>query len=97
MIKGFAQMKVSKHCLISGRVQGVFYRSWLQKKAIELAVTGWTQNLSSGEVECVLSGDSEAVEALIAALWKGPMASSVSNVVVKEAPGEEFTHFDILR
>jgi len=90
-------MKNYKHCVISGRVQGVFYRSWLQKKATELNITGWTRNLSGGEVECILCGEARNIQTLLDALWKGPVAASVKNVVVNDAPEEDFSDFAILR
>jgi acylphosphatase len=90
-------LKTVKHCIISGRVQGVFYRSWVQNKAIKLGITGWTRNLSSGEVECMLCGENDTVEILLAALWEGPIAASVKNVAVKDAPEETFTSFEIMR
>jgi acylphosphatase len=59
------------HLLIHGRVQGVGYRAFLDAEARQRGLSGWTRNLRSGEVEAVVAGPAEAVEALIAACRGG--------------------------
>ncbi len=70
--------------MISGRVQGVGYRAWCSKRAAALGLSGWVRNRKSGDVEAVLSGTADAVEAMVADLWEGPSFSSVSAVKIVE-------------
>jgi acylphosphatase len=69
---------------ISGRVQGVGYRDWTQHKANKLGLSGWVRNLASGEVEALLSGSAEAVEAMVAACRRGPQLARVSDIKITE-------------
>ena len=78
-------MNVCKLCLVSGRVQGVFYRASAARRAAELGVTGYAKNLPDGRVEVLACGEPQAVDALIEWLWKGPPAAQVENVDVSEA------------
>ncbi|MFX0546267.1 acylphosphatase [Roseovarius sp. S1116L3] len=75
----------AKHVLITGRVQGVSFRAWTREQAKELGISGWIRNLPDGSVEAVVSGSSEAVETLIAALHDGPPAAKVKDVRATEA------------
>jgi acylphosphatase len=69
---------------ISGRVQGVGYRDWTQRKAIDLSLSGWVRNLASGEVEALFSGPTEAIEAMLAACRRGPQLARVSDIQITE-------------
>ncbi len=73
-------------CLVSGRVQGVFYRASAQQRARELGVRGYARNLSDGRVEVLACGEVAAVAAFVGWLWIGPSASKVSAVEVAEVP-----------
>jgi acylphosphatase len=73
------------HLLIHGRVQGVGYRAFVQAEAQRRGLAGWTRNLRSGEVEAVVAGPGEAVEAFVAACRKGPLGSRVDGIVRTEA------------
>ncbi len=88
---------ISKHCLVTGKVQGVFFRRYTQQKALSLGLKGWVRNLDSGEVECVVCGETEKVEALCQWLHQGPPAAQVIKVKVKEVPYETFETFSIVR
>lgn len=82
--------KTSVHVIISGRVQGVGYRAWCVRTAMALGLSGWARNRRSGNVEVVLCGEPSGVEAMLDALWKGPVHARVDKVeVVGEAPPEE--------
>ncbi|MGR9051196.1 MAG: acylphosphatase [Gammaproteobacteria bacterium] len=69
--------------LVSGRVQGVFFRASAQKQALQLGVTGTAKNLPDGRVEVVACGDSEAVERMIRWCRQGPAAARVEQVVIE--------------
>ncbi len=70
---------------ISGRVQGVGYRSWCVETATALGLSGWVRNRRSGGVEAVFSGDERAVKAMIAQCGEGPKWCWVSRVKVVRA------------
>jgi acylphosphatase len=75
---------VAKRVHITGRVQGVSFRAWTCERARELGISGWVRNRSDGSVEGLVSGSSEAVETLIAALHEGPPAAEVKDVRATE-------------
>jgi acylphosphatase len=69
-------------CIVTGRVQGVFFRASAQRKALELDISGWARNLPDGCVEVVACGDENKVRELQDWLWIGPQHASVSDVSV---------------
>lgn len=75
---------IARRCLVSGRVQGVFYRASTRQRAEALGVTGYARNLADGRVEVLACGPEAAVDALCQWLWVGSPASSVANVEVEE-------------
>ena len=85
---------IARRILISGHVQGVFYRNWTVEAARGLGLTGWVRNLSTGDVELLVMGDPEPVEQLIARLHEGPPAARVERVVVSETEAEPVKGFE---
>ena len=77
------------HFLISGRVQGVGYRRWAQKKAIDLGLTGWCRNLTDGRVECLARGPLPSLELLQVKLQSGPMLAKVDAIQASEVTNTE--------
>jgi len=73
-------MTISVRALISGKVQGVWYRQSTLEKAKALGLAGWVRNLSGGEVEVLFEGEDEAVEAALKWCEEGPPLSKVSKV-----------------
>jgi acylphosphatase len=69
-----------RRSLVSGRVQGVFYRATCARQARSLGLTGFARNLSDGRVEVLACGDATAVEQFVAWLWEGSPASQVTGV-----------------
>jgi len=92
-------VRVACRCLVSGRVQGVFFRASTRHRAIELGVTGHARNLADGRVEVLVCGEPAAVHALCDWLWIGPPASRVASVeienVVQPDPGAQPAEFRI--
>jgi acylphosphatase len=89
-------MKVKEHVFVSGRVQGVFFRSETRRKALQNNVTGWIRNLLDGRVEAVFEGEKENVEKLIEFCKKGPSGAKVTKTeVVFEIYSGEFGDFRI--
>jgi acylphosphatase len=76
--------RIARRCLVSGRVQGVFYRASTRQRAIELGVTGHARNLADGRVEVLACGEPAAVHALCDWLWIGPPASQVASIEIEE-------------
>lgn len=85
--------KICVHCFVSGRVQGVFYRAFVQDEARAQKITGWAKNLSDGRVEVVLCGEREKVHALQEKLRQGPARADVENVTREEIPWEDHEDF----
>jgi acylphosphatase len=75
---------VCKKCLVSGRVQGVFYRATTAARARELAIRGYARNLADGRVEVLACGEEAAVQTFVAWLWTGSSASKVTSVEVSD-------------
>jgi len=67
--------------LVSGRVQGVFYRASTREQALALGLTGMARNLSDGRVEVIACGSSEAIDMLERWLHRGPPAARVEQVL----------------
>ena len=75
-------MTVCVRCIVSGRVQGVFFRATAQRKALELKISGWARNLPDGSVEVLACGDEANVKKLQDWLWQGPPHARVTDVSV---------------
>lgn len=73
--------------LISGRVQGVFFRESTRRQAEPLGLSGHARNLPDGRVEVVACGPAAAVDELERWLQRGPTAARVDDVEPAEAPG----------
>ena len=68
---------------VSGRVQGVSFRVWVWDEAERLGLTGWVRNEADGTVTALLVGPEARVSSMVAAMWRGPPAARVSNVVTE--------------
>ena len=83
----------SVRLIITGRVQGVGYRIWAERRATALGVRGWVRNRADGSVELQASGEADAVAALIEACWTGPRHAEVSAVTVAESEDDDGAGF----
>src|SRR5215475_13430697 len=72
--------------LVDGRVQGVGYRNFAQRRAQERRVTGYAVNLPDGRVKIRAEGDLEAIEQFVRELGKGPPLARVERVDVNQVP-----------
>jgi acylphosphatase len=89
-------MKVRAHVLVSGMVQGVFFRSETRYEAKKRSITGWVRNLPDGRVEAVFEGEEEKVKELINFCKRGPPGARVTSVDVRwENYTGEFKDFEI--
>lgn len=82
---------VRAHLIISGRVQGVWFRASTREVAEQLGVSGWVRNIPGGRVEAVFEGDPEAVRQAIDWCHQGPPGARVDRVDVtwEEPVGEK--------
>lgn len=85
---------ISRRIIVSGRVQGVFYRGWTVDAARSLGLAGWVRNLQSGDVEILAIGQEQAVRTLIERCRSGPPAASVDEISVEEAEAEPLQGFE---
>lgn len=88
-------MSVCRRCLVSGRVQGVFFRASTREKALELGLSGRARNLPDGRVEVLVCGEEAQVESLCRWLWEGPPSARVEEVSCSPAPREPFHGFEV--
>lgn len=86
-------MNSARRCVVSGRVQGVFFRASTRNMALELGVCGYARNLPDGRVEVHVEGDAAAVAALCDWLWDGPEAAEVSSVECQATAPVGFDEF----
>lgn len=89
-------MKKRVHILVSGRVQGVFFRANSKHFAEKLGLTGWARNLEDGRVEIVAEGEEENLVNFVALVKRGPITAKVEEAKVEWAsPSNEFNDFQI--
>lgn len=74
--------------LVTGRVQGVGFRWFVHRHAIDLGLVGWVRNLPNGDVEVVAGGPTDALAKLEERLWKGPSMARVASVEKSQSPHE---------
>jgi acylphosphatase len=91
------QPRIRRRVVVSGRVQGVFFRGATQEAARARGVDGFVRNLPDGRVEAVFEGEPAAVEALVEFCRNGPRGARVVAAVVCEEPVESLKGFAILR
>ena len=90
------KQKVRAHAVISGRVQGVFFRMETKRAAEQCGVSGWVRNQTDGTVEAVFEGSREDVSAVIDWCKKGPPLSRVKSVDIRwEDYSGEFKEFSV--
>ena len=75
---------IRRRVVVTGRVQGVFFRDSTRSEARRLGVAGWVTNRADGGVEAVLEGEPGAVEDLLAWLRHGPERARVDTCTVTE-------------
>jgi acylphosphatase len=78
------------HAIVEGDVQGVGFRAFVQRQAINLRLKGWVRNLWDGNVEVLAEGERTHLNKLLDALWRGPSGSHVTQVIHEwqESTGE---------
>ena len=73
-----------KHLIISGKVQGVGFRFWMQNLAINNNIGGWVKNRSLGDVEALIIGQEKEVQKLIKQCKIGPSSATIQNIQIND-------------
>jgi acylphosphatase len=84
---------VRKRVIVSGDVQGVFFRDTCRRVAAENGVAGWVRNRPDGGVEAVFEGSAAQVDRLVDWARRGPAHATVARVAVQDEQPEGLTGF----
>jgi len=88
---------VEMHCTITGNVQGVAYRTYVQESATELELVGYVKNRLDGSVEVVAQGFPEVLKEFVEYLHEGSLTSKVEGVAVEwRTSHKTFDEFSVL-
>jgi acylphosphatase len=87
---------VARRVLVSGRVQGVWFRESCRREAAGEGVVGWARNLGDGRVEVWVEGAPAAVEHLVTWCRSGPPRAFVSGITIEEVTPQGHTQFRVL-
>jgi len=84
----------ARRIVISGKVQGVWYRAWTSSEANKRGLKGWVRNLSTGQVEAMFAGPMTLIEEMVDACRQGPPLAKVTGIESFEAeePDENGFH-----
>ena len=84
------------HIIISGYVQGVGFRYFINKKAFQLGIKGWVKNTPNGSVEVMAEGNEIDIQTFIEYCKKGPNLASIKDVKINyEELSNEFKNFEV--
>jgi acylphosphatase len=75
---------MKKYLVISGKVQGIGFRYWLQRLAIEKNICGWVKNKTSGNVEALIVGEKKEIQELIKLCKMGPGSAKIDYVQIND-------------
>ena len=87
--------KSARRYVVQGRVQGVGFRWFVQRRAVALGITGYVRNLDEGHVEVLAMGPAESLDRLREELGRGPVGARVTSVQESEAPAAGYRSFEI--
>ncbi len=79
--------------LLTGRVQGVGFRAFIQRHALDMSLHGYAENLDDGRVEVVAEGDHDDLERLLEKLWQGPAHAEVRDIDVSWGEASDLAGF----
>ncbi len=90
-------MKKRVRLIITGHVQGVWYRSHTKDRAEKMGLTGWVRNLPNGDVEAVFEGEESIIEEMIVWCYSGSPLCQVDDIqTLYEKHLDEFDEFKII-
>ena len=87
--------RIAREVVVTGRVQGVFFRDSMRREARRLGIAGWVRNQPDGTVQAHIEGPPDAVEALVRWSREGPRHASVDDVHVAEVQAAGCAGFDV--
>ncbi len=90
-------MLFTKEILITGKVQGVFFRKYTCEAADAIGITGFVKNLPDQSVYILATGTNEQLQEFINWCWQGSPRSKVEKVEVKEMESQQFKSFQVER
>jgi acylphosphatase len=76
--------RIRRRVVVSGRVQGVFFRDATRQRAVAYGVDGWIRNRPDGSVEALLEGPADAVDRIVAFCRTGPAAARVERIEIED-------------
>jgi len=85
------------HLLISGKVQGVFFRESARKLAEKINIKGWIKNTPDEKVEAIISGEEDDVNNFTNWCYTGPQGAEVTDVIVSQQAKTSFEKFTVIR
>jgi len=85
---------IARRLVAQGRVQGVWFRESMRRKAEALGITGWVRNRMDGSVEALVQGTPDAVDAIVAWARRGPDRANVTRLDVDEAEPQPIAAFE---
>ncbi|MFH0860566.1 MAG: acylphosphatase [Candidatus Altiarchaeota archaeon] len=89
-------MALRARIIVSGRVQGVYFRAHAKDEALKLNLRGWVRNLPDRMVEAVIEGDDKSVKKMVDWCRTGPPSARVESIEVEwEKPSDEFSSFTV--
>ena len=88
-------MNLCRHFIVSGQVQGVFFRASTESIARRLGLGGWVRNLPDGQVELIACGEESKLQELERRLWQGPPRARVESVKTRALAAESFNGFSV--
>ncbi len=80
--------RMRAHVIVTGRVQGVWFRESTRQRAVDLGLSGWVRNLADGRVEAVFEGELAAVRAALDFVREGPPLAQVNDLQLEEGPAQ---------
>jgi acylphosphatase len=87
--------RVAREVIVSGRVQGVYFRDSTRRAARTAGVAGWVRNEPDGTVRAHLEGTADAVDKVVAFMRSGPPEAQVADVTVSEVEPGNLPGFDV--
>ena len=86
---------IRRRVLVSGLVQGVFFRDSCERQARARGVNGWVRNLPDGRVEAAFEGEVDAVEAMVRWAHAGPRQAVIVHLEVLDEQPKSETSFRV--
>jgi acylphosphatase len=86
---------VARRVVVHGRVQGVFFRETVRRRAYRAGVAGWVRNNDDGSVEAWFEGDPDDVEVMVNFAGIGPSGAYVDRVDVEDEEPAELRGFEV--